>query len=230
MFISNLENKQLLKDSLDINLSEAQIQNCVLDNLLFENHPWTTVSINNCNANETVFHNQSLNDVTFFRSNLMNTKFINCKLNAANFSGDTLIKTDWQNCRIQNMTLANCSMQKFTMDKVIISDSSFTNFEGIYCSINNIVFNNCKFDINYDSGMNGFSLGIMKNCIFNNCNFTGYPLRGIQTDSCAFINCYGEITDDAQCKNTTGLSKFSACENMILNNKENALSFINNWK
>lgn len=231
MFINNLADKELLNESLCCNLTDAQVESCTLDEMNFSDKDWSTVSINNSNANNTVFNHFNFDNVTFFRSNLMNICFNQSKINGTTFSGDTLIKAGWNNCRIESLSLANCTLQKMSMNNSIIINSNLNNFEGIYCNIKNTIFKNCSFKLDYNCGMNGFSGGNMENCIFINCSFTGYPLRGIKTDYCTFKDCYGEITDEAECTNTFGMGRFSGeIENIPLINKQNALNFINEWK
>ena len=60
-----------------------------------------------------------------------------------------------------------------------------------------------------------------------NCSFKGFPFRGVETSSCIFIKCNGEITDDIECSNTLGLSKYNEIIlKTKLNNREQAAKLI----
>jgi uncharacterized protein YjbI with pentapeptide repeats len=106
------------------------------------------------------------------------------------------------------MTIKQSTMQRASINNSIIQNSVFSDFEGIYANLKNSFFSNCRFDNTYEAGMNAFSGAKFENCIFVNCNFSGFPLRGINTSSCVFINCVGEIPDDANCINTYTNSSF----------------------
>ena len=134
---------------------------------------------------------------TFFRSSLMNTKFDSCSINFFTYSGDTLIKANWNNCKISQMTINQSTMQRAVIKNGLVQNSCFSDFEGIYSTLNDSCFRNCRFENTFEAGMNGFSGAKFENCIFE-----GYPLRGVHTSSCVFINCMGEITDDAECIDT----------------------------
>ena len=178
MFFTNLSDKQLIIDSLcSTPLMEFQVVNSQLNSMLLSDNSWTQGNINNCNINEAVFHNLSLNEVQFLHSSLMSSRFSNSRWTNSSFSGNTLIKTVWSNCRLLNLRIAQCSMQRVKIEKIIFNNSSFIDFEGIYAEISNTVFNNCHFEINYGNGMNGFSGASFDDCLFINCTFSGFPLR-----------------------------------------------------
>ena len=203
MFFTNLSDKQLIIDSLcSTPLMEFQVVNSQLNSMLLSDNSWTQGNINNCNINEAVFHNLSLNEVQFLHSSLMSSRFSNSRWTNSSFSGNTLIKTVWSNCRLLNLRIAQCSMQRVKIEKIIFNNSSFIDFEGIYAEISNTVFNNCHFEINYGNGMNGFSGASFENCIFINCTFSGFPLRGSKVNNCTLVRCSGEISDDIDCNNT----------------------------
>lgn len=203
MFLNNLTDKHILQDSLcSEKVSDSQIVNCVLDEIGIFNNSWEQVTVNNSNLNATSFHNASLYDCVFFRSSLMNSRFDTCSINSITYSGDTLIKANWNSCKINQMTIKQSIMQRAVIKNSIVQNSLFSDFEGIYALLKDSFFNNCRFENTYEIGMNGFSGAKFENCIFTGCIFEGYPLRGVNTSSCVFINCSGEITDDAACTNT----------------------------
>lgn len=203
MFLSNLTDKHILQDRIGSKkISESQIVNCVLDEMGIFDNSWEQVTVNNSNINEAAFHNISFSDCIFFRSSLMNTKFDSCSISSTSYSGDTLIKASWNKCSINHMTIKQSTMQRAVFATCIVQNSYFSDFEGIYATLKNSCFKNCRFENTYEAGMNGFSGAKFENCIFINCVFEGYPLRGVCTESCVFINCTGEITDDAECINT----------------------------
>ncbi|MBQ8678962.1 MAG: pentapeptide repeat-containing protein [Treponema sp.] len=232
MFLSNLTDKHILQDSIcSKKISESQIVNCVLDEMGIFDNAWEQVTVNNSNINEAAFHNISFFDCMFFRSSLMNTKFDSCSINSITYSGDTLIKATWNKCKISQMTIKQSTMQRATIKNCIVQNSCFSDFEGIYATLKDSCFRNCRFENTFESGMNGFSGAKFENCIFLNCIFDGYPLRGMQTSSCVFINCIGEITDDAECINTysNSFSLNKYCLPMVgieLMQKEEAQKFL----
>lgn len=203
MFLSNLTDKHILQECIcSKKIPESQIVNCVLDEMGIFDNSWEQVTVNNSNINATTFHNISFSDCMFFRSSLMNSKFDSCSVNSTIYSGDTLIKASWNKCNINRMTIKQSTMQRAVIKNSLVQNSCFSDFEGIYATLKDSCFKNCRFENTYEAGMNGFSGAKFENCIFINCIFEGYPLRGVYTTSCVFINCTGEITDDAECINT----------------------------
>jgi hypothetical protein len=65
MFLSNLSNPTLLSDSLCKNLSEVQIQSCILDEMSFSNTCWNEVSLNNSNANQSLYEKLFIGNSSF---------------------------------------------------------------------------------------------------------------------------------------------------------------------
>ncbi|MCI6480079.1 MAG: pentapeptide repeat-containing protein [Candidatus Treponema excrementipullorum] len=230
MFFAGLSNTEIVYESLNKNLQEGQVTGCVLDGLIFENKVWKESSFNNTNANNVAFVGFIFDAVTFYRSSLMKSCFNSCKIVNTGFSFDTLISTKWNNCNMYATHISQSTMQNVKMEKCRFDGCGFKDFEAIESSVKNCIFNNCSFEITGELGMNGFSGARIENTIFVNCKFTGNPLRGTHTISCVFANCFGEITDDAECKDTYGLGRFSG---MLTETKlicrEKAYQFIRGW-
>ena len=227
MFLSNLSNPTLLSDSLCKNLSEVQIQSCILDEMSFSNTCWNEVSLNNSNANQSLYEKLFIENSSFTKSNLFKSRFINCSIVYKSFCYDTLISSKWCECKVNNVTISQSTLQNIKIEKCTMKNSTLIDFEGINSSLKNSVFINCRFEISSGMSINGFSGGKIENCIFVNCNFKGFPLRGVNTDSCIFIKCNVEITDDFECSNTLGLSKYNKIIlKTKLNNREQAAKLI----
>ena len=231
MFVSNLENKSILKQYLTENTDDVQLENCSLSQMEFLNGCWHEVSVNNSNANDTTFVNYDASDLNVFRTSMMNICFNNTKLGNASFNGCTLIKSSFLECRINNSNVSQCTMQRMRLDHCIVKESRFSDFEGIYAQIQNTVFYNCHFEVNPQFGMNGFSGAEFRNVIFINCTFKGYPLRGIKAKGAVFAGCNGEITDDADCTDVTGLQGFSNLQNTyVIEDYQKYISIIGELK
>lgn len=227
MFLSNLSNPTLLSDSLCKNLSEVQIQYCILDEMNFTNSSWNDVSLNNSNANQCLYENLIIESSSFIKSNLFKSNFIKCSITHTSFCYDTLIGSKWYDCKFNNVTISQSTLQNIKIEKCSMKNSTLIDFEGINSSLNNSVFINCKFEISSGMSVNGFSGAKIENCIFINCSFKGFPFRGVETNSCIFIKCNGEITDDIECSNTLGLSKYNEIIlKTKLNNREQAAKLI----
>lgn len=227
MFLSSLKNPEILKESLCNNLHEIQIQSCILDEMRFTSNIWNEVSINNSNANQTLFENLNIASSSFSRSNLFKSTFANCSLSNTTFSCNTFISSNWYNCNLSNISISQSTMQNIKIGKCVWKNSNLVDFEGINALIKNSFFINCRFEISSGMTVNGFSGGKIENSIFINCSFKGFPLRGVNTDSCIFINCQGEISDDISCYNTFGLGNYSGIlKDTKLYNREKALKLI----
>ncbi len=212
------------KDLLEIELenrtfSDSTILNSDIDNLACSKSEWNTIEIKDSNCNDSVFDEINFIDCELDHSSFINTQFRNCKLSKTHFNCTSLIKLQLINSVLKNHVIDSCTLHRSVINKCIIQNSTFKDFEGISSKIDQSVFINCNFEITYGSGMNGYSSGLFENCIFINCSFTGFPLRGAETKDCAFINCTGEISDSIQTSCTYGLENSIKNETIKLSNK-----------
>ncbi len=231
MALYNYTSKEVFEtELLSKNISDSSILNSNLDELQCSDTIWSKTDMNDSNCNDAVFNNAKFTECTFFRSSLINSNFQNCNFINSKFSGISFIKIKFINSRLRNQLFDSCTMQRACLNKVIIQNSTLKDFEAVYANFSNIVFMNCNFEINYGSGSNGLSSANLNDCIFLNCNFKGYPLRGSNLVNCTFINCAGEITDDANTQNTYGLPHFHTAKTISLNNKQQANRLISEVK
>lgn len=226
----NYSNKDLVEiDLISGNFDDSCIMNSDLDSLSSNNVFWKKIDIKDSNCNDSIFNISSFCECNFHRSSMINSRFNKCKFEKNIFSGISLIKGKFHNSRFSQSTFESCTMQRLEFNKSIIQNTSFKDFEGVYSKTINTVFLNCYFEINYGSGMNGFSSGNFENCIFMNCNFSGYPLRGANVTNCTFINCTGELSDDMTAINSSGLPLVINPTNRTkkpIANKEKALELL----
>ena len=210
MYLANLANLEILKDSLCTDFREAEINACNLDTLEINGYTWIESSISNSNLNAVLFKKCSLDEITFFRSNLEKTTFERCDIfKNTTFSGDTLIKSNWIKCRVSDAVIKNCSMMRCNMDGSVFERTNFIDYEGVYSSIKNTIFKNCIFQVSSDKGMNGFYQAKLENCLFLKCDFIGYPLRETISRNCIFTDCTGHITDELDSNSSIGLDVFT---------------------
>jgi uncharacterized protein YjbI with pentapeptide repeats len=141
----------------------------------------------------------------FYRNSFMRAKFSASSFTAVVLDGLTLIKTQWLACRFNNTAVKNSCLQRAVMRGVRASALSMVDFEALDIQMEDCLFAHSRFTINYGGGMNGFSGGVIRNCLFYNCYFEGFPLRGAQVHSSVFASCGGEIGDEMNCENVAGL-------------------------
>lgn len=185
-------------------LKASEIVCCDLRNLKIESLLWEHTDIRDLNANDIEFRDTQLKKSVFFRSNFISGRFYNSVLTDMLLDGLTLIKSIWQKCVLIYTNLRNSCLQRAQFTETKIISSSFLDFEALNVKINNCIFVHCRFQINYGSGMNGFSGSEIQNCIFYNCRFDGFPLRGASLKSTVFLHCNGEIGDEIDCINVVG--------------------------
>ena len=206
MAIYSHATKDLIEAELaDGKFSDASIINSDMDSLCGDNADWIKADIKDTNCNDSVFNRSNFCDCEIDHSNFINSQFNKCNFNRTAFRCTSLIKLRLNGSRLRNHTVDSCTLQRSQLNDSIIKDSVLKDFEGVLAKISQTVFINCRFEISYGSGMNGFSSARFENCIFINCSFSGYPLRGAETKNCTFINCGGEITDSVAADNTFGL-------------------------
>ncbi len=228
MSVYTFANKDFLEtELLNGSLSDTSINNSNLDLLQTSNSLWQKTDITDSNCNNSVFNSTQFTNCSFFRSNMMNSQFINCSFMNTKFSGICLIKIQFDNSRLEKQLFDSCTMQRALLNKLIVQNSTFKDFEAVYARINNSVFINCFFELNYGSGSNGFSGAELKNCIFLNCSFSGYPMRGSKLKGCTFIGCSGEITDDIEAESVFGLQNYNCTDETTLINRNRAVCLIN---
>jgi uncharacterized protein YjbI with pentapeptide repeats len=135
----------------------------------------------------------------------MRAEFRGVKFSETIIDGLTLIKTQWLDCTIKSSHIKNSCLQRSRFNHCRIVSSSFMDFEALNAEIDQCVIAHSMFNISYGSGMNGFSGGRIRNCIFYNCMFEGYPLSGVKIENCVFIYCSGQIGEDMNCTNVAGI-------------------------
>lgn len=223
------------KDLIEADLAEGQffdasIINSDLDSLCCNNSRLSKIDIKDSNCNNSVFNNADFANCNFDHSNFISSQFNKCNLQNSAITCTSLIKLQINNCRLENHVIDACTLQRSQFNNTIIRNSSLKDFEGVYAKISQTVFINCNFEINYGSGMNGYSSASFENCIFINCRFTGYPLRGAETKNCTFIGCAGEITDSITADCTFGLPGAACTESIKITNREEAEKIIREGK
>jgi uncharacterized protein YjbI with pentapeptide repeats len=186
-------------------LKDCQIAECDLSSLAITDVQWDHADIRNLHANDISFKNSRLEKSNFFRSSFMRASFHKSVLDTMVFDGLTLIKSRWQNSWLTNTVLKNLCLQRSAFSESRFISSSLLDFEALDIQMENCIFAHSMIGVNYGSGMNGFSNGDISNCIFYHCRFEGYPLRGARLTSCVFVYCSGEIGDDMECSNVSGL-------------------------
>lgn len=208
-------------------ISDSFILKSNLDNLSSTNILWKNTCFTDTNCNNSFFNNSHFDNCKFFHSSLINSSFSNSNFTNSSYSGVSLIKLTLKNVNLYNHVFDSCTLQRANLSKVIIRNSVLKNFEGVLATLENCVFINSSFEINFGSGMNGFSSAAIKNCIFINCKFYGYPLRGAFLQNSTFSNCTGEISDDFSEENTYGLSFPSVIKKLKLTDRNKAEKLIN---
>ncbi|QQO09001.1 pentapeptide repeat-containing protein [Breznakiella homolactica] len=186
-------------------LRDCQIVECDLSGLAAGPSLWNEVELRDLHANDIRFEGTRIAKSFFYRSSFMRARFTDTAIRTATLDGLTLIRSRWQGCSVSESIFKNLCLQRAEFLGCRISGSTFADFEALDAAIENTVIAHSGFSISYGSGMNGFSGGTIRNCLFYNCRFEGFPLRGAALDSCAFIYCSGEIGDDMDCSNVAGL-------------------------
>lgn len=186
-------------------IADCQIAECDLSGLTVKNVLWNHADIRDLHANDIVFQNTRVEKSSFFRSSFMRASFDKADLDSMTFDGLTLIKSRWRSTWIKNTTMKNLCLQRSGFSESRFTASSLLDFEALDIRMDNCIFTNSMFGINYGSGMNGFSSAVISNCIFYHCRFEGYPLRGAKITSSVFIYCSGEIGDEIECVNVAGI-------------------------
>jgi len=186
-------------------LKGCQIVECDLSGLAVTDAQWEQADIRDLHANDAAFQNTKIEKSSFFRSSFMRASFNKAVLDTVVFDGLTLIKSRWRNSWLTNAVLKNLCLQRSVFSESRFISSSLLDFEALDIRMENCIFAHSMIGINYGSGMNGFSNGAISNCIFYHCRFEGYPFRGAKLASCAFVYCSGEIGDDMECANVSGL-------------------------
>jgi uncharacterized protein YjbI with pentapeptide repeats len=186
-------------------IHDSQIVECDLENLKSSNVSWIHTDIRDSHLNNAEFFSLCFEQSSFFRSSFVKAEFIQSSFTGMAFDGLTLIKSGWQNCKILDSVLQNSCLQRTTLKRLNLIASSLTDFEALEATMEDCFVAHSRFSITYASGMNGFSGGSIKNCIFYNCYFEGFPLRGASVESSVFVHCRGEIGDEMDCCNVAGL-------------------------
>lgn len=232
MLFRNLSDTRILTDALGSSLeADSEFVSCDMDGISLCGSSWNGIEFSSCNAKSVSLSSFRMLRTSFVRSSLMRSLFDGGVLDGCTFSGTTLIRTQWNAVRIDRSDFFQCAMQRTSMSRCAVRDSRFSDFEGIDASIFGCLFLNCRFEVTYGGGMNGFSGAKFTNCIFYGCSFSGYPLRGAYAQSCVFSDCRGEITDDAECHDSAGLGGYCVgMQGMPLSNREAALQFISNME
>lgn len=232
MLFRNLGDARILADVLGGGLeTDSEFVSCDMDGISLRGPSWNSVEFSGCNANSVSLSSFRMSCSSFIRSSLMRSLFDGGVLDSCTFSGTTLIRTQWNAVKIDRTNFFQCAMQRTDMSRCMVRDSRFSDFEGIDASVSGCLFLNCRFEVTYGGGMNGFSGAKFTNCIFSGCSFSGYPLRGVRMQSCVFSGCRGEITDDAECHDSTGLGGFCiGIQGMSLSNRRAAFQFISNME
>lgn len=229
MLFRNLSDTRILTDALGGSLeANSEFVSCDMDGIQqIERPAWNGIEFSDCNANGISFRDFHMAHTSFVHSSLMRSLFDGGTFDGCTFSGTTLIRTQWNAARFDDATFFQCTMQRTGMRRCTVTNSRFSDFEGIDADISDCLFLNCHFEVTYGGGMNGFSGAKFTNCIFWGCSFSGYPLRGIRAQSCVFSGCRGEMTDDAECHDSVGLGGFcGGARGMPLPNRAAALQFI----
>lgn len=199
-------NRMLIENELrNGGLRDCQIVECDLSSLEVPNAAWEQADLRDLHANDIRFTGTSLGKSNFTRSSFMRAGFYGARLSGMVLDGLTLIKSQWKDCGISESHIRNSCLQRTRFENCRIISSTFSDFEGLNAVMEQCVIAHSMFSISYGSGMNGFSGGSIRNCIFYNCRFEGYPLRGAGLDSSVFLYCSGEIGEDMDCSNVSGL-------------------------
>jgi uncharacterized protein YjbI with pentapeptide repeats len=199
-------NRILVENALEKGTIEnCQIAECDLSNLPVKNVQWKHTDIRDLHANDIFFQDTNMEGSSFFRSSFMRASFDKAVLVSMIFDGLTLIKSRWQDTWIKDTVMKNLCLQKSYFSRTRFIAVSLLDFEALNIKMDNCIFANSMFGINYGSGMNGFSGAVISNCIFYHCRFEGYPLRGANINSSVFIYCSGEIGDEIECTNVAGI-------------------------
>jgi uncharacterized protein YjbI with pentapeptide repeats len=203
-------------------LMDCQIVECDLSNLDVTSTKWENTELRDLHANDILFEEACLAKMQCKRCSFMRARFLRTKLSGIFFDGLTLIKSQWQNCKMEASQIKNSCLQKSHFTNCRIVSSSFTDFEGLNLEMDQCIIAHSFIGISYGSGMNGFSGGNIRNCIFYNCLFDGYPLRGATLEGCVFINCSGQIGEDMDCTNVVGLGLRGHTKHVTVNNRTEA--------
>jgi uncharacterized protein YjbI with pentapeptide repeats len=199
-------NRVLVEQTLEKGaIVDCQIAECDLSNLPVKGVQWEHADIRDLHANDIIFQNTRLGKSNFFRSSFMRASFDKVILDLMIFDGLTLIKSRWCDTWATDTVMKNLCLQRSVFSGARFVTSSLLDFEALDMRVDNCIFAHSMFGVNYGSGMNGFSGAVISNCIFYHCRFEGYPLRGAKIVSCVFVYCSGEIGDEIECSNVTGI-------------------------
>jgi len=200
------QNRILIEQALEKGLlNDSQIVECDLTGLSVNGIQWDHADIRDLHANDIVFQNTLLEKSSFFRSSFMRACFNSSVLDTMVLDGLTLIKSRWINSWVKNTAMKNLCLQRSSFSGTRFISSSMLDFEALDVRADNCLFAHSMFSVSYGSGVNGFCNSDISNCIFYHCRFEGYPLRGARLDSCVFVYCSGEIGDDMDCTNVSGI-------------------------
>ncbi len=191
---------------------DSQITECDLDGLRAVGCHWENTDMTDLNASGATFTGCSFASSTFERVNMQATSFTGCAFSGMTFSGLTLIKSFWADVTLARSAIRHCSLQRASFSRLRAHRSSFTDFEALNARIDRSSFLGCSFEISYGIGMNGFSGAEITNAIFCDCKFSGFPLRGAHLENCAFIRCRGDISDEIECVNVSGLPRIATAK------------------
>jgi uncharacterized protein YjbI with pentapeptide repeats len=186
-------------------IGDSQISDCDLNGLRAGNADWVHADLRDSPVNDAEFSNVRFSGSTFYRDSFMRTKFSASSFTGVVIDGLTLIKTQWIASRFTNSIIKNSCLQRAVLRGIRASALSMVDFEALNIEMENCLFAHSRFTINYDGGMNGFSGGVIRNCLFYNCYFEGFPLRGSEIHGSVFAACGGEIGDEMDCENVAGL-------------------------
>lgn len=229
MYINNLRDSGLARESLERNVTDIQVENSALEGVSAGNVEWRSVSIKDSNAPDMHCSGTVIENSAFRRSNLQGAAFTGCAISGSEYNGTTLIKVAFDKCRIKLSKVVTSTMQRASLKRCVVEDSVFRDFEGIYSTVEDCVFRNCSFELTSGQFMNGFAEAKVRNSIFIGCSFVGYPLRGACVSSCVFAGCSGEISDTDDFTDTVGFGRTKAAEKSM-DEKEKAEAFISRWR
>jgi uncharacterized protein YjbI with pentapeptide repeats len=203
-------------------LSDCQIVECDLSGLEVPCIEWKDIELRDLHANDIRFTETHISKTTFTRCSVMRAGFLKTQFSGTVLDGLTLIKSQWQNCKMEGSQIKNSVLQRSRFANCQILSSSFTDFEGLDAEMDQCIIAHSMFGISYGSGMNGWSSGHIRNCIFYNCVFDGYPLRGAELEGCVFLYCSGQIGEDMDCNNVSGLGLRGQAQRMAIKDRTEA--------
>lgn len=197
-------------------------QNCVLDNLNFENRFLQDAKFEDSFFNNTKFNNTKLETIDFSRGTFENTDFSGAILENVKFTNAILKNVDFSNATLKKCNFANADIIEGKFSSTKFEECEFLNQNIIKVNWEDAKIQKCYFkDIEFEeSNLNKLKL---KNQKIIHMTFTHCKLVKANMDGCTLENfTFNDCTLDGIVLNNTTLYNLkimkTSCKDAKLNN------------